>query len=142
MYRLPRISSGRGSTSFGGGRGVAELVTTVAGVPEEATGCRDGATIFLGGAACTSGFTAEFATSAAAFWRLSSAGDGEFSALASAAGSLGVDAAASSGAGSGFGGVERLADSFLIVGTVVGFAAVPAGVTGTMEAILSFSTRT
>src|SRR5271163_2499616 len=85
MYRLPRISSGLTSISFGGAGGIAELVIPFAVVSIAATGRNAGATIFFAAIAGTSGFTAELARIAEVFSRLATAGSGIFSLIGTSA---------------------------------------------------------
>src|SRR5271154_635873 len=144
IYRLPRISSGLTSASFGGAAGTAELAKPLAGASAVATGRNAGAAIFFADTAGTSGFTAELARIAEVFSRLATAGSGVFSlTVTSAAGSepaVAPESVSGSAFVAGFAGADFLAvaaASFLAAALLSSLESTVPIVEGTMAAILS-----
>src|ERR1700675_2112686 len=130
-----RIAGGSGS--FGAAGCAADAASDEAGVAAGAVSV--GATAFVFVAAGTSGFTAALVIFGPVFSRFpAAAGSADF-ALAFVADV--VPSADDATAGSAFGSAP-VAGSFFATGVLSVFGASLAGVDGTIDAILSFSTRT
>src|SRR5271154_2703161 len=149
IYRLPRISSGLTSASFGGAAGAAALARPFAGASAAATGRNAGAAIFFADIAGTSGFTAGLARMADVFSRLTTAGSGVFSLTGtSVAASVPEPVEASAFAGAFAAGLACgvrfavAAASFFAAASLSAFESTAPIVDGTISAILSFSTNT
>src|ERR1700680_93635 len=129
-----RIAGGSGS--FGAAGCVAVAARAVFGAVVGAPIA--GATAFVLVAVGTSGFTAALVILGPVFSRFPAAGSADF-ALAFVADV--VPSADDATAGSAFGSAP-VAGSFFATGVLSVFGVSPAGVDGTIDAILSFSTRT